>query len=448
MVLTSTGLGIGTSSPTEKLHVAGALRVTGAQTTAGTGVYLDYSSGIGSVNVYGPDNSTQGIWRVYTATANGGTGSEKLRLDSSGNLGLGVTPSAWALSGSKALQIINAGFAGYLNNAYVTANQYFTNTGASNYIANGFASMYIQQSGQHQFFTAASGTAGNAITFTQAMTLTAAGNLGLGTTSPAAISNYVAQTVNGTSGSFTEYQQSGSNTFRAGTDSVGGFLFTQSTVPIKFGTNDTERARITSGGFFGVNTSSPTYYVHAVGGANDGRQICVQDSGNNALIRHLNGSRTYSAGLNSSSYIIYDDTVGAYRFSIASNGNVNCGGFYTNTTASGANMFVDSNGLVYRSTSALKYKQNIRDLEEMDISLLRPVRYKSKCENDDQTKDHLGLIADEAAESGFGDLVTYGADGEVEGFQYERLTVVLLKKLQVQDTLIKSLKARLDAANL
>ena len=101
-------------------------------------------------------------------------------------------------------------------------------------------------------------------------------------------------------------------------------------------------------------------------------------------------------------------------------------------------MYIGSDGYMKRSTSALKYKQDIRDLESMDIGLLRPVRYKSKCEGDDQTKDHLGLIADEAAEAGFEELVSRGADGEVEGFQYERLTVVLLKSLQ-------SLKAEFNA---
>ena len=121
---------------------------------------------------------------------------------------------------------------------------------------------------------------------------------------------------------------------------------------------------------------------------------------------------------------------------------------YDVTSAASANMVIFSGGLMARSTSALKYKQDIRDLESMDISALRPVRYKSKCVGDDQTKDHLGLIADEAADAGFEELVTRGADGEVEGFQYERLTVVLLKKLQVQDALITQLKARLDAANL
>jgi hypothetical protein len=113
---------------------------------------------------------------------------------------------------------------------------------------------------------------------------------------------------------------------------------------------------------------------------------------------------------------------------------------YGSTTASAANMFVNSAGALQRSTSALKYKQDIRDVEDFDISALRPVRYKSKCEGDDQTKDHLGLIADEAAEAGFEELVTRGADGEVEGFQYERLTVVLLKKIQVLEAKLAALE--------
>jgi hypothetical protein len=115
-----------------------------------------------------------------------------------------------------------------------------------------------------------------------------------------------------------------------------------------------------------------------------------------------------------------------------------CPGTYALTTGSAANMFVATDGSFQRSTSALKYKQDIRDLEELDISTLRPVRYKSKCERDDQTKDHFGVIADEAADAGFEELVSRGADGEVEGFQYERLTVVLLKKLQTLDAQFKA----------
>lgn len=115
---------------------------------------------------------------------------------------------------------------------------------------------------------------------------------------------------------------------------------------------------------------------------------------------------------------------------------------YAQTTAAAANLVVGSDGSFQRSTSALKYKQDIRDLEEIDINLLRPVRYKSNCGMDDQTKDHFGVVADEADAAGLKELVNYGADGEVEGFQYERLTVVLLKKLQMLEAEVKALKGQ------
>jgi hypothetical protein len=94
--------------------------------------------------------------------------------------------------------------------------------------------------------------------------------------------------------------------------------------------------------------------------------------------------------------------------------------------------------VLQRSTSALKYKTDVRDIERIDISTFRPVRYKSKCEADDQSLDHFGVIADEVHDAGITELVHYGADGQVEGFAYERLTVVLLKELQL-------LRAEFDA---
>lgn len=53
--------------------------------------------------------------------------------------------------------------------------------GTEKYVNNGFASSYNQNSGQHVWRTAPSGTAGNAVTFTQVMTLTQNGNLLIGT---------------------------------------------------------------------------------------------------------------------------------------------------------------------------------------------------------------------------------------------------------------------------
>jgi hypothetical protein len=102
----------------------------------------------------------------------------------SGNLGLGVTPSAWG-SGYTALQIPSGTYGGgsfFSDNGSpaISANAY--NNSGWKYVNTDYATIYQSRSGQHQWFNAPSGTAGNAITFTQAMTLTAAGNLGVGVT--------------------------------------------------------------------------------------------------------------------------------------------------------------------------------------------------------------------------------------------------------------------------
>jgi hypothetical protein len=133
-----------------------------------------YSIG-GPLNILSDNNEI----KLITGTGN------VTNIDSSGNVGVGVTPSAW-WSNEKALQIgSGAYFSGRTANADVAeigANQFINSSLQRIYIANGYASRYQQDGGVHQWFSAASGTAGNAITFTQAMTLDASGNLLVGKT--------------------------------------------------------------------------------------------------------------------------------------------------------------------------------------------------------------------------------------------------------------------------
>lgn len=124
------------------------------------------------------------------------------------------------------------------------------------------------------------------------------------------------------------------------------------------------------------------------------------------------------------------------------NGYVVSKGIYDQSAADSANVVVDSAGNVYRSTSALKYKQNVRDIESIDIDRFRPVRYKSNLEKDDNTKDHFGFIADEVHDDGLTELVAYGLNPdtdelEVEGFRYDRMTVILTKVVQEQKATIE-----------
>jgi hypothetical protein len=201
----SGNVGIGTSSPATRLDVAGNVlaNAKGGATTVGfSPTESDANAGarqFAAVATAGQAFTTSIVGDTalrYFATRSllfgDSNGSERMRIDSAGNLGLGVTPSAWSSTsgGTKALQISNGTINGFLaakdtNEIIIGANA-FRDGATWKYIANGASTFYDQTNGAHLWFTAPSGTAGNAISFTQAMTLDASGNLGIGATSPGA----------------------------------------------------------------------------------------------------------------------------------------------------------------------------------------------------------------------------------------------------------------------
>lgn len=97
--------------------------------------------------------------------------------DASGNVGLGVTPSAWQ-SNIKALDISTVG--GLMadpGSTILTYNCYRNTSLAWIYKTNGYATLYDQEAGYHIWSTAVSGTGGGAITFTDVMKLYNSGEL-------------------------------------------------------------------------------------------------------------------------------------------------------------------------------------------------------------------------------------------------------------------------------
>lgn len=97
-------------------------------------------------------------------------------------------------------------------------------------------------------------------------------------------------------------------------------------------------------------------------------------------------------------------------------------------------------GQLFYVTSSLRYKHDIRDLEDMDLNLLRPVRYKSNNAEVDGDGDYFGFIAEEAHEKGLVELVGY-RDGVPDSFHYDRVTVPLVKAVQRQTKQIAKLAA-------
>jgi hypothetical protein len=173
MRLTSTGLGIGTSSPTSKLTVKVATNGNLSVLTpnSGTGTRIWSLNDAGSVF---QRLELQGNPVVFPLT----TGADGMYFDaSSGNLGLGVTPSAW-LSGYKAFDVNStSSFVGTGSATWLFNNWYVNSAGQNTYKTTAAAAAYYVGAGVHYWYNAPSGTAGNAISFTQAMTLDASGVL-------------------------------------------------------------------------------------------------------------------------------------------------------------------------------------------------------------------------------------------------------------------------------
>ena len=93
-----------------------------------------------------------------------------------GNIGVGVTPSAW--TSFSVLQNTGGSLIGAAGELQLWQNAYYD--GASKYYATGTATRYGMTAGQHRWYYAVSGTANAALTWVQSMTLNESGNLGLG----------------------------------------------------------------------------------------------------------------------------------------------------------------------------------------------------------------------------------------------------------------------------
>jgi len=188
MTLNSTGLGVGVASPAYKVHsvvTSGFAGRFNSSTAVAGGILAGNSVAdlIVGVDASGNGRLTADTSK-YLGLGSGGI-NDRFILDTSGNVGVGVTPSAWGGS-FKAIQ--TTGGAVGSNSAtqyYVIQNAYLNTSGAWTYTANGLATMLRQNAGAYEFFNAVSGTAGNSVTWTQAMTLDASGNLLVGTTSNA-----------------------------------------------------------------------------------------------------------------------------------------------------------------------------------------------------------------------------------------------------------------------
>jgi hypothetical protein len=208
MTINSSGnVGIGTSSPSRKVSLADSVNGYNLELQQTSAYNSGNQSGIvfsapynigGSVTDLasirgGKENATDedfgGKLAFYTR-ANGGSDTERMRIDSSGNVGIGVVPSSWASNTFDALQLgVGIGVGNLtarvdgINAVGFGLNWYYGGGATNTYVASSFATNYVQEAGTHKWLHAASGTAGAALTFTESMRIDSSGNLLVGRSS-------------------------------------------------------------------------------------------------------------------------------------------------------------------------------------------------------------------------------------------------------------------------
>jgi hypothetical protein len=503
MRLTSTSLytasginvGIGTSSPGAKLELY----------TAGT-LNLRLNGSLAGGNTVDFYNYIPAVSNAGFAIALGGT--TRAVIDSSGNLGLGVTPSAW--STGKAVEVGFVGNSVYsysqtdfeiLSNAYYNAGYKFGGTGRAMMYAMGTAG-----SGIHSWHTStASGSAGNAITFTQAMTLDASGNLIVGGTSASASSATTLYN-DGTIASILASGVGGTSIFGAISGVSNGYeiaVTSGNAQTYKWHNGGTQAMTFTSGGDLLVGTSTQLARLAAVGSAAlTGYNLFLsqgtlyQDLGGYGDASSGNGTwnwvpgtvpgsgvaefftrfRSRTSGGTTNHNVIVDGNLlvgktatdasvvgiqllpsGAAQFTRSgSTSAVSTLDVYS-TGASAYRFYVDMAGTIFATSttisaiSDIRFKENVRDL---DVGLgavmaLKPRLYDWKEGKGANIKNARGFIAQEF-EQVFPDLIDEWKDPAPEGEEPYKsvradLIPVLVKALQEMKEIVDAQAARIAA---
>ena len=410
---------VGSGSPIEKLDIVGNIY---SLRTGGAKLRLADQNNEVSVESLPVGVASEMVFKTNTV--------ERMRIDKDGNLGLGVTPSA---HGSN-YTFLDVG-------VYTSFGSQTSGTSGANigWNAAGGASgnswvykrtgdvarlLEIDTSG-FKFYIAPSGTAGNAISFTQAMTIDSSGRLGIGTTSPSERLH-----VSNTSSAYIKVSSSdtGSGTGLLTSNATNSYLIGAgantggSGLEFRDVTNGVNRMVLTSGGNFGIGTTTVSAKLHVSGNVSYTIPATFAGALGNAAWATGFGSQAVNTSI-----LATDSIVGAAVYSVS-------------------DKRLKSNITPLPGNAGLEF-----------VKAVDPVSFDWKTDNGHDT----GFIAQALMTKGYGHLVSAIPDAEMEEVthedgnvspagarfvvRYDSIVPILHAAIRDQQALIEALMARVAA---
>jgi hypothetical protein len=387
-----TSIGIGISTPNNKLEVVGtimsSLEASHTISWVASSIFLDQPNSAASrIAFIGANTSTYGELDFVQASSNGSLYRSAIKINSSGNVGIGTT------SPEQKLHVVGNG---------LVEGVILYRNGATNILnIGGDQNMYGGTNSDGGVFVYGNNKLHLSTNSARRLTVDGSGNVGIGTTSPAGKLSVNGDLFLTTTGRAIVFNS----------DANYATQMYESSGNLAFQTGSSERMRITSSGRVFINTTT------GVGQ----EQFSLRFNSNESTVNQAINITDSNSSANNALYIVFR------RSDEAGIGNIQRIG----TTSA----------VAYNTTSDYRLKEDFKQIKGLDLVSKIKV-YDFKWKDNDARMD--GVIAHELQE-----VVPYAVTGkkddkEFQSVDYSKLVPILVQAIQEQQKQIEELKTLIN----